>query len=106
MDTHAPSPPRPGSPSAAPGAPDPPPTTDTLSADTLVADALARWPAAASVFLHRRMACPGCAMAPLMTLGEAAASYGVDAARLLEDIARAAAGTAPAGPFEPPLPHA
>ncbi|WP_035693061.1 DUF1858 domain-containing protein [Azospirillum halopraeferens] len=76
------------------------------SPDLTVAEALAAWPVLVPVFLHRRMACPGCAMAPFMTLREAAESYGVDADALVADLIAAAAGAAvPAGPFPPPLPH-
>ncbi|HET6520331.1 MAG TPA: DUF1858 domain-containing protein, partial [Geminicoccaceae bacterium] len=61
------------------------------SSDLIVADVLRRWPATVRVFLDRRMACVGCAMAPFMTLAEAARSYGIDAAPLIEDLRRAAA---------------
>lgn len=44
----------------------------------LVGDVLAKWPQTAPVFNRHKMACPGCAMAPFMTLNEACASYGVD----------------------------
>jgi hydrid cluster protein-associated redox disulfide domain len=59
------------------------------SADMTVAELLRAWPSLGSVFLHRRMACPGCAMAPFMTLREAAESYGVDADALLAELAAA-----------------
>lgn len=36
--------------------------------------------------MRRRMACPGCAMAPFMTLAEAAATYRLDPQRLLAEI--------------------
>jgi hybrid cluster-associated redox disulfide protein len=38
------------------------------------------------VFVRRRMACPGCAMAPFMTLAEAAASYGIDPQQLVSEL--------------------
>jgi hybrid cluster-associated redox disulfide protein len=38
------------------------------------------------VFVRRRMACPGCAMAPFMTLAEAAASYGLDPQQLVSEL--------------------
>jgi hybrid cluster-associated redox disulfide protein len=38
------------------------------------------------VFVRRRMACPGCAMAPFMTLAEAAASYGLDPHQLVREL--------------------
>jgi hybrid cluster-associated redox disulfide protein len=52
----------------------------------MVADTLADWPGATAVFLRRAMACPGCVMAPMMTLGEAAAAYEVDVLELIADI--------------------
>jgi len=54
-----------------------------------VNEVLARWPAAARVFLRRSMACVGCAMAPFDTIGEAAAVYGVASAVLLEELREA-----------------
>lgn len=36
---------------------------------------LARWPQTIPVFLHHRMACAGCAIAPFETVAEAAAIY-------------------------------
>jgi len=71
----------------------------------MIATVLERWPATVAVFLHRRMACPGCTMAPFMTVGEAAESYGIPRADLLAELRAAARGDAPQGPFEPPLPH-
>ena len=84
--------------------PHPPTATDSIAAQT-ISEVLERWPQAMAVFLQRRMACPGCAMAPFMTPAEAAECYGVPVADLLDEIRRAAAGDAPAGPFAPPLPH-
>ena len=75
------------------------------AATHLIAEVLERWPPTLAVFLHRRMACPGCAMAPFMTVAEAAACYGVPPAELLAELCRAIDGAAPAGPFAPPLPH-
>jgi hybrid cluster-associated redox disulfide protein len=57
-----------------------------------VAEALQRWPQLAELFLDRRLACPGCAMAPFDTLRDVAAAYGIDLAGLLEEMDRAAAG--------------
>jgi hybrid cluster-associated redox disulfide protein len=56
----------------------------------LVSDALAEWPAAARVFVERRMACPGCAFAPFETVAEAAAAYGVNCQDLARSLAVAA----------------
>lgn len=63
----------------------------------VVEDLLARWPDAARVFHRRRMACPGCAMAPFMTVAEACASYGTDPAAVLAELRAivAAGGAAP-----------
>jgi len=46
--------------------------------DMPVAAALAAWPALMAVFVRRGMACPGCPMAELMTVGEAAEVYGLE----------------------------
>ena len=43
-------------------------------------------PATAEVFHRLRMACPGCAMASFMTLGEAAASYDLDPDMLIREL--------------------
>jgi len=75
------------------------------SATQLISDVLERWPQTLAVFLHRRMACPGCAMASFMTLAEAADCYGVPPADLLSEVRRAIDGDVPSGPFPPPLPH-
>lgn len=48
----------------------------------LVDDLLAREPRAMRAFNRLKMACPGCAMAPFMMVGEACASYGVPLASL------------------------
>lgn len=42
--------------------------------------------AAVMVFMRHRMACPGCLMAPFMTVAEAAASYRVDPQRFLAEL--------------------
>lgn len=52
----------------------------------LVAEVLTRWPGSAAVFLRYGMACPGCVMAPMMTLDEAAKAYQVDVACLAAEI--------------------
>lgn len=63
----------------------------SLDLEQTVADTLERWPETAQVFTRRGMACVGCVMAPFMTIGEAAASYGIPAAELAADLAAAAA---------------
>ncbi|MBO6518413.1 MAG: DUF1858 domain-containing protein [Rhodospirillales bacterium] len=44
----------------------------------IVGDILARWPDSADAFNQHKMACPGCVMAPFMTLAEACDAYGLD----------------------------
>jgi hybrid cluster-associated redox disulfide protein len=60
--------------------------------DVPVADVVAGCPAAARVFLDRRMACVGCPFARFETVAEVAAVYGVNPL----DLARALADAAPA----------
>lgn len=50
---------------------------------------MARWPATVAVFNRCRMACPGCVMAPFMTVAEAARAYGLDADGLGADLTAA-----------------
>lgn len=54
-----------------------------------VDDVMARWPDTVPVFHRRRMACPGCVMAPFMTVAEAARSYGQPVDELAADLAQA-----------------
>ena len=42
----------------------------------IVADVMNSWPETVPVFISHRMACPGCVMAPFMTVTEAALEYG------------------------------
>lgn len=56
------------------------------SPDELVAEVLIRWPGSAAVFLRHGMACPGCVMAPMMTLAEAAAAYDLEPCCLAAEI--------------------
>lgn len=58
----------------------------------IVDDIMTRWPTSVSVFLRHRMACPGCVMAPFMTVREAAREYGLDPRLLSRELA-AAIGT-------------
>lgn len=69
----------------------------TIDPEQIVADMLARRPEIARVFLRRGMACVGCAMAPFMTLREAAASYGLPLDELLAELAAAAAAPQESG---------
>ncbi|WP_207476155.1 DUF1858 domain-containing protein [Arenibaculum pallidiluteum] len=82
-----------------------PRSSKPLSEVEMVSDVLERWPAAVAVFLSRGMACPGCAMAPFMTLGDAARAYGFSPLELTAELGAAVAGAVPGGPFPPPLPH-
>lgn len=63
------------------------------SASDLVEDVLERWPRTLAVFLKHRMACPGCPMARFQTVAEVADDYGLDAAALLDEFARAIAAS-------------
>lgn len=56
------------------------------SPDHTVADVLSCWPASTAIFVRRGMACPGCVMAPMMTLEEAAAAYDLEVFELIADI--------------------
>ena len=51
-----------------------------------VQEVMDQWPETVTVFVHRAMNCPGCAMAHLMTVAEAAASYDVCAEALSVDL--------------------
>jgi hybrid cluster-associated redox disulfide protein len=61
-----------------------------IDADMVVAEVMRLWPQTVPVFIERRMACPGCPMAPFLTLGEAAASYAVEPDDLVDALRRAA----------------
>jgi hybrid cluster-associated redox disulfide protein len=67
-------------------APMPDPFAGPIGVDMPVAEVMRRWPESVAVFLGRRMACPGCPMAPFMTLAEAARSYAIDAEDLIGDL--------------------
>jgi hybrid cluster-associated redox disulfide protein len=70
-----------------------------LNADLLVADVMQRWPSTVTVFMSHRMACPGCPMAPFVTIGEAAAAYGIAAETLLSAFQPAVCGRRDPDPF-------
>lgn len=53
----------------------------------IVGDVIERWPETIAVFNGHGMACPGCAMAPFMTVAESAAAYGLKAADLARELA-------------------
>lgn len=63
----------------------------------IIADVVARWPVTVHVFNARRMACPGCAMAPFMTVADAASSYLVDTADLAAALYAATLSPGPTG---------
>lgn len=67
--------------------------------DMIVGEVMSLWPATVAVFNRRRMACPGCAMSPFMTVDEAALSHNQDAASLADELLAAIApdGTPAAG---------
>lgn len=62
-----------------------PETLETMVVD----DVMTRWPDSVSVFLRHRMACPGCVMAPFMTVREAAREYDLDPRMLTRELAEA-----------------
>lgn len=53
----------------------------------MVADVMRRWPETIGVFVARQMACPGCPMAPFMTVAAAAQEYGLDVDALVAELA-------------------
>lgn len=65
-----------------------------LQADSIVAEVMQRWPSTVAVFVRRRMACPGCALSPFITVAEAARAYGLPAAELLVELDLSLAETA------------
>ena len=67
-------------------------------ADMTMAELMRDRPAVVPVLLRRGLACPGCAMAPFMTVREAAEAYGLELDALLDDLAaaRRPAATTPA----------
>ena len=72
--------------------------TDDMTEDLsqlMVGELLRRFPLTVRVFLDHKMNCPACPIAPFMTIDEAAGEYGVDAAALRRDIARAVTGAEP-----------
>lgn len=56
--------------------------------DLPLAEIFARWPDAASVFLARRMLCPGCPIAPFHTITDACLEYGLDEAAFRREVAQ------------------
>lgn len=64
-------------------------------ADMTMAELMRERPAVVPVLLRRGLACPGCAMAPFMTVREAAEAYGLELDALLDDLAAADSRPAP-----------
>lgn len=60
----------------------------------VVGELMTQWPGAVPVFIRHRMACPGCVMAPFMTVREAAHEYGLDPKALANELATAISGDA------------
>ena len=67
----------------------------TVTTASGIADLLARCPRAMQVFIRRRMACVGCAMAPFEDVGIAAANYGLPPAVLVAELAACVATSEP-----------
>jgi len=61
--------------------------THEIDRSQTVAQVLRQWPASASVFVRRGMACVGCSMAPFETLVDVASVYGQELPVLLADLA-------------------
>jgi hybrid cluster-associated redox disulfide protein len=59
-----------------------------ITANFIVADLLARWPQVIPVFMHHRMVCVDCPIAPFETLAEAAAAYDLDVEDFLQELER------------------
>jgi hybrid cluster-associated redox disulfide protein len=59
--------------------------------NALVSEVLLTSPAAARVFIDRRMGCVGCAFAPFETVAEVARVYGIEPGELTDSLADACA---------------
>lgn len=57
-----------------------------LRGSLTVAEVLVRWPQTISVFLHHRMACVGCAIAPFESLADVATIYELELNDFLEEL--------------------
>lgn len=68
-----------------------------IGPQSVVGAVLDERPETMAIFLRHRMHCPGCVMAPFVTLAEAAASYRVDPDALIAELRAAAAGREPEG---------
>lgn len=63
-----------------------------ILAGLAVEDVVQAWPGTIRTFARRRMACVGCEVAALHTLGDAARAYGIPLDELLHDLRDAATG--------------
>ncbi|MHA6288138.1 DUF1858 domain-containing protein [Maricaulis sp. CAU 1757] len=54
----------------------------------IVGELMTRWPDTVPVFIRHRMACPGCIMAPFITVREAAHEYGLDTEAFVAELGR------------------
>lgn len=71
-----------------------PDSGETVISDVMpVGEVMRRWPQTVAVFLGHRMACPGCPMAPFMTVAEATRSYSRDAGALVDELRAAASAS-------------
>lgn len=61
-------------------------TKPSIERDSIVREVMDAHPETFAVFLRRRMHCPGCVMAPFMTLEEAAANYSADPTDLVAEL--------------------
>lgn len=62
---------------------------DLKLAELTMAELMSGRPAVVPVLLRHGLACPGCAMAPFMTVREAAEAYGLELGALLDELAAA-----------------
>lgn len=69
--------------------------TASIHADAILRTVMERYPETIAVFVRRRMHCPGCPMAPFMTLAEAAANYALETEVLVGELRAAAAEAQP-----------
>ncbi|CAO3402531.1 hypothetical protein [Azospirillum palustre] len=60
---------------------------DLTMADLTMAELMSVRPVVVPVLLRHGLACPGCAMAPFMTVREAAGAYGLELGALLDEFA-------------------
>ncbi|WP_376963910.1 DUF1858 domain-containing protein [Azospirillum sp. A26] len=60
---------------------------DLTTPDLTMAELMSVRPAVVPVLLRHGLACPGCAMAPFMTVREAAGAYGLELGALLAEFA-------------------